>query len=320
MIILVGNTTPDVLQVTCGTGVTSVECHCSWIEDNSGAMTPGNMNTTINGSTSPTTIHTPVSTGQQMNIKTLTVRNVSATNTLITISHTINGGTPVVMLTATLLPNYTIQYFDGGTFGILDNNGAQLVNSAGTTLSKIAGAALNSQLPNGLSNRNTSSQSQVTVAGTNYYIAGSNLNLPATLINGIQAGTTFVWKVAMTKTAAGTVAFDILIFMGTNGTVSDTAEVTQSVGVQTAAVDNMVVDVMVTFTSTTAFYWSIVTTNKAVSGTGFGPAIGAAMFSGTVTGLTTTTASLIFGLGFQSNTGTPTVVVPFVTAQAFNLD
>jgi len=283
-------------------------------------MTPGNTNTTITNSTAATTVNAAITTGHQTNIKTLTVRNVSATNTLITVSHTINGGTAVVLMTATLLPNYTIQYFDGGPFQVLDNNGAQLVNYTGATLNTVAGAAVNKQLPNGLSNRNTSQQSQVTVAATNYYIAGSNINLPATLVNGIVAGTTFVWKAAMTKTGAGTVAFDILIYMGTNGSTADTAEVTQSIGVQTAAVDNMVVDVLVTFTSTTAFYWSIVTTNKAATATGFGPATGTGMFSGTVTGLTTTTGSLIFGLGFQSNTGTPTVVIPFVTAQAYNLD
>ena len=85
----------------------------------------------------------------------------------------------------------------------------------------------------------------------------------------------------------------------------------------TAAVDDMIVDVTVTFTSTSAFYWSICPLNKAVTATGFGVATGATAFtSGTVSGLTTTTASLIFGLGFQSTTGTPTVVIPMVEAHA----
>jgi hypothetical protein len=141
--------------------------------------------------------------------------------------------------------------------------------------------------------------------------------MPASYTTAIGAGTTLKWRVAMTKTNAGTVAFDIIIYMGTNGTTADTAEVTQSVGVQTAAIDDMIVDVTVTFTSTTVFYWSICPLNKAVTATGFGVATGAAAFtSGTVSGLTTTTASLIFGLGFQSTTGTPTVVIPMVEAHA----
>jgi hypothetical protein len=53
------------------------------------------------------------------------------------------------------------------------------------------------------------------------------------------------WRVSMTKTAAGTGAFDIIILMGTAGTIGgDTKEVTQSIGTQTAAVDNMTVDVV----------------------------------------------------------------------------
>lgn len=175
--------------------------------------------------------------------------------------------------------------------------------------------------PNGLHNFNTSAQSQVTVAGTKYYIAGSNLTMPAAYTTPIGAGTTMRWRVSMTKTAAGTGAFQIVILMGTNGSVSDTAQVTQSVGTQTAAVDNMVVDVVITFTSATAFYWSISPNNKAVTATGFGVATGTgALFSGTVSGLTTTTASLIFGLAFSSVTGTPTIVVPMVQAEALGVN
>lgn len=173
---------------------------------------------------------------------------------------------------------------------------------------------------NGIHNLSTASQSQVTVAGTAYYITNSNLNMPAVYKTGIGAGTTFKWHIAMTKTAAGTGAFDIIIFMGTNGTTADTAEVTQSIGTQTAVVDNMTVDVLVSFTSATAFYWSIVPQNKAVTATGFGVTTGAGAFtSGTVTGLTTTTPSLKFGIGFKSVTGTPTIVIPMVESEAHGI-
>ena len=127
----------------------------------------------------------------------------------------------------------------------------------------------------------------------------------------------------MTKTAAGTGAFDIIIYRGTHGSTSDTADVTQSIGTQTAAVDNMLVTVQVTVTaigSSGSYYWSIVPDNKAVTATGFGVATGTgAYLSGTVSSVNFTTASQIFGLGFESVTGTPTIVVPMVQAQSYNI-
>jgi hypothetical protein len=175
---------------------------------------------------------------------------------------------------------------------------------------------------NGIHNFGQASQSQTTVAGTKYYVTNSNLNMPAVYSTAIASGTTMRWRVAMTKSSAGTGTFIIYIFMGTNGTVSDTAEVSQSIGTQTAAIDDLTADVTVTFTSTSAFYWSLVPRQTAATATGFGityPAT-AAYFSGTVTGLTTTTASLIFGIGFSSTTGTPTVVVPMVQAEALGVN
>ena len=170
-------------------------------------------------------------------------------------------------------------------------------------------------------NFNTTAQSQVTVAATDYYITNSDLDMPATYSTAIGAGTVMKWRTCMTKTAAGTVAFDIIIYKGTNGTTSDTAEVTQSIGVQTAAIDNMCCDVQLSFTSSTAAYWAIACQNKAITATGFGVATGATAFqSGTLSGLTSTTASDKYGLGFQSNTGTPTIVIPIVQAEAWDVN
>src|SRR5271157_97749 len=161
-------------------------------------------------------------------------------------------------------------------------------------------------------------QSQLVSSAQAYYITSSNLQMPATYTKAIGAGTTMKWRIALTKTNAGTGTFQIIIYMGILGTTGDTAEVTQTIGTQTAAVDNMECDIVVTFTSATAFYWTMIPRQSAASGTGFGlvyPAT-AAQFSGTVTGLTTTTASLIFGLGVVFTTGTPTFVASEVQAEA----
>jgi hypothetical protein len=164
----------------------------------------------------------------------------------------------------------------------------------------------------GTSSFNTAMQSQTTVAGTIYYVTKSGLLVPGT---AIRVGTTAKWVLTMSKSALGTGAFNIKIFMGTNGTTADTAEVSQSIGTQTAALDNMILHVQVTFTAvgagTGSIYWSISPQNKAITATGFGCVTGT-LFSGTVGSLTTTTSGLILGLGFQSVTGTPLINIPLV--------
>jgi hypothetical protein len=169
----------------------------------------------------------------------------------------------------------------------------------------------------GLTVGNTSQQSQVVVSGTSYYVAGSALTVPT----NVAVGSRFRWTVAMAKTAAGTGAFAVEIRRGTAGTVADTADVSQSIGTQTAAVDNMMVDVEVVVTTTGAtgaYFWSIIPTNKAITATGFGVATGpTGQFSGTVSSVAMNTASLKFGLSFKATTGTPTITVPLVRANGY---
>lgn len=200
---------------------------------------------------------------------------------------------------------------------------APLASPAFTGTPSFASGIPATELPNGISNGNTSTQSQVVVSGTSYYIAGSNLNLPATLKGGMVVGSRFRWTVAMAKTAAGTGAFALEIRRGTAGTVADTADVSQSIGTQTAVVDSMMVDIEMVVTTTGAtgaYFWSIVPTSKAVTATGFGVATGpTGQFSGTVSSVAMNTASLKFGLSFKATTGTPTITVPLVRASTVNI-
>ena len=200
------------------------------------------------------------------------------------------------------------------------------ITSVPTAFSDLTGALATSQEPLGLFNHNSAQQSQLVVAGTSYYITNSKITLPAALKTGIVVGTTLRWSVCLSKSAAGTAAFNIIVFMGTNGTSADTAQVTQSINgsTSTAIIDTMWVDVTLTFTAvgagTGAFYWSIVPFQRAATATGFGVSSAvSSVFTGTVSSLTTTTGSLIFGLGFSNTTGVPTITVPIVDAQAFNL-
>ena len=179
------------------------------------------------------------------------------------------------------------------------------------------------EISNGISNTNTAEQSQVVVSGTSYYITNSDIILPSTLKAGMAVGTKFIWDVYMTKTAAGTGTFQVKIYRGTNGSTADTADVTQTIGTQTAAVDMMYMRVTLrvgTTGASGAYFWTITPTTKAATATGFGVATGTGgFFSGTVSAVAMNTSGLHFGLGFVATTGTPTIRVVSVNSQAFNI-
>src|SRR5271157_171890 len=171
---------------------------------------------------------------------------------------------------------------------------------------------------NGIHNFSTSSLTPGGAAGTYYYIAPSALAMPATYKTGVVSGTVMQWHIRMSKTAAGTGAFNIRLYYGINGSISDTTLATQSIGTATAALDDMDLDIIVAFTSASALYWSIVTRHSAATATGFGGATGSLAFSGTVSGLTIA-SSVIFGIGYSNTTGTAVITIPLVEAEALGV-
>jgi hypothetical protein len=199
------------------------------------------------------------------------------------------------------------------------NNGDATSVAVPRTHADLTGAIPITSDVNGLHNFSTSSLTPGGSAGVFNYIAPSTLTMPAVYTAPIAAGTTLRWHIRMSKTAAGTGSFIVGIYMGTAGSISDTKEVSQSIGTATAAVDDVDLDIIAVFTSTTAFYWSIAATHSAAAGVGFGLAIGSQAFSGTVTGLTTTTASLKFGIAYSNTTGTAVITVPLVQAEALGV-
>lgn len=218
----------------------------------------------------------------------------------------------------------------GNTGSILKGSGTNgfAAAVAGTDFFGPTVAVPAANLPNGITNFNVASQSQTTVSGTSYYVAGSALALPATLKTGLVANkSTYVWNVTASKDAASTGnTFQLVIFRGTLGTTADTADVTQTIsGAGTTAVaDQATFEVQLTVTATGAtgsYYWSIVPTHVAASATGFGTPTGlTGQFSGTVSSVALNTASLTFGIGFKSTTGTqPTIVIPQVQALTYNI-
>ena len=176
---------------------------------------------------------------------------------------------------------------------------------------------------NGTHNFATAAQSQVTVAGTSYYITSSNLATPSVTYQGYVVGTTWKWRIAgLTKNANGTGLTSFIIFSGTNGTTADTAEVTQAWGsaAATAAIDVAEVDVLATITNittgTATVYWTI-NPEHHLATTGWAGSTISGGYSGTFT-FSTGTSGLIFGLGINIATGAtnPTITIPYVVADS----
>ena len=210
--------------------------------------------------------------------------------------------------------------------GILKGNGSTIgIGTDGTDFYSSSRGIPGANIPNGIFTVNTAIQSQVVVAGTYYYITGSGLVLPAASKTGggMLTSTAFEWVFQQSKTAAGTAAYSICIYRGINGSISDTRDVTQSLGTSTAAVDicSFVVTLKVTATGATGSYtWGITALHKAATATGFGVTDATPFFTGTVSSVAMNTASLIFGLGFMNTTGTPTILTAGCVGQAYNMD
>ena len=163
------------------------------------------------------------------------------------------------------------------------------------------------EIPNSIFSINTADQLQTAVSGTYYYVTSSALAVPASPKVGIIVGTTFTWDIFMTKSATTpNGAFTFCIYRGVNGSTGDTRDVGQSFGTQTNAVDSMWLRVTLRVTTTGAtggYSWTMTPFTKGVS---FGSAVGTSgMFSGNVSSVNLTTASLKFGLAFMSTTSIP---------------
>lgn len=202
--------------------------------------------------------------------------------------------------------------------------GAITAATDGTDYYSSAQAIPAANVPGGITTVNTAIQSQVVVAGTYYYITGSALTMPASskTNGGMSTNTTMQWQFHMQKTAAGTAGTTIRIYRGTNGSTADTADVTQSIGVATAAVDHAIITVTLKVTATGAtgsYTWGIAVFHKAASAAGFGTTDATPFWSGTVSSVAMNTASLKFGLGFMNTTGTPTIQVGGLRANVNNM-
>jgi len=179
-------------------------------------------------------------------------------------------------------------------------------------------------VPGGITTVRSALFTQSMAAGTYYYVPDSALTMPATSKTGggMTTSTTMRWQFMMRKTAAGTGAFNVRIYRGTNGTTADTADVTQSIGTATAAVDiaTVFINLKVTATGGTGSYtWGISVQHRAATAAGFGTTDATPFWEGTVSGVAMNTASLRFGIGLMGTTGTTALVLSGLSGQVENM-
>ena len=190
---------------------------------------------------------------------------------------------------------------------LLDTQGTPSAPSAGTMLvypdsgSLQPTARSNSRihtLGSAIRNWNTS---DVTANAADTYLTGSALTIPQHLM---QAGTTFRWRFAMSKTAAGVAAPVWSLRVGTAGTTADTARCTfTSPAAQTAAIDNGCCEIWAVLRNTGAsgVLAGVLSMWHTLAATGLAN-VATVCVQNTSAAFDTTTAGLIVGISVNPGT------------------
>lgn len=204
--------TSDALQVvTAAAG--KIDCHASYVDLASGAVTAGRTNLSLTTATAGTLVASPAASTTR-NIKSFRISNNHATVAqVVTVQHT-DGTTVIPLESVTLAPGEAITYGEG--------SGMRVLGSAGVERSPY-GSLLTG-------NGNTADQ---TANAADTYLAGSAFNVYGRL----KVGSVLSWNVSATKTAAGAATPIWSVRFGTAGTTADTARLTFTGLAQTAIAD-----------------------------------------------------------------------------------
>ena len=121
--------TSDIVTVITSAAA-SIVTHVSYVDNNSGTVTPARTNTAaINTATTTTVVASPAS-GVQRNVKFLSLANVSGSvTTNVTVSHS-DGTNVIELISVALLPSESLSFSSTGVWSHLDSNGAEYGYSA----------------------------------------------------------------------------------------------------------------------------------------------------------------------------------------------
>lgn len=167
----------------------------------------------------------------------------------------------------------------------------------------------------GLKNQSTADQ-QIN-ASTTALLTGSTLAVP---VDKLRIGTVLRWRIAVTKTNAGTAAVSFLVKLGTAGTTSDATVLTLALPTATGAVDTAFIDIEVTVRGPLSGSGKLQGTLRMthnLSATGFAtiPCVAVTALSGNVD---VTVANLIASIACTTPASTVLTFVQ-VNAEASNL-
>jgi hypothetical protein len=116
--------TSDIVTVITSAAA-SIVTHASYVDNNSGTVTPARTNTAaINTATTTTVVASPAS-GVQRNVKFLSFSNVSGSvTTNVTVNHS-DGTNVIELISVALLPSESLSFSSTGVWSHLDSNGAE---------------------------------------------------------------------------------------------------------------------------------------------------------------------------------------------------
>ncbi len=149
---------------------------------------------------------------------------------------------------------------------------------------------------------NGNSVAQTIPSATTAYLAGSSINVPGA---GLKAGTQFVWRLGLTKSAAGLTAPSFLIKYGTNGSTADATEGSFTLPAETAAADDAQITIIMTVAavnSTTGSFTVNIQMIHNLTTTGFSTAGSTYESSNTPANFNDTTIGAIVGLACTTGT------------------
>lgn len=153
---------------------------------------------------------------------------------------------------------------------------------------------------NQLFNQSTAGQGAGFASDT--YLTGSSIAIPA----GLKAGSRYRCVFSVTKTAAGTATPIVNVRFGTNGTTADTSLATLTFLAQTAATDDAIFQIYITFRSvgsgTSAVVQAEAELKHSNNSTGFSGTAGTKIVRATSSGFNSTTANSIIGISVNGGT------------------
>jgi len=208
-------TTSHKVQVITGTAVTSTQMYACWIDNASGTITGGALNTSINTAATTDLVAAPGASTLR-NVQKLSVKNTNAsTANTITVQVT-DGTTPIELWKGVLPGGWSVQMDEMGNFTVF--------TSGGWPVTPVSLGRL----------RNWSVAAQGAGFASDTYVTGSAILIPS---GYPLVGTCYTCRITASKTGAGTATPIVQIRIGTAASTADTSRCSFTLSAGTAATD-----------------------------------------------------------------------------------